>query len=169
MPSEKLTLGQAIDKIIEALNSLDEKSRSNAISAACTQLGIASPVAERKLSPPAPMHEIPTPGKAVQEAPKDIRTLREEKAPESAIEMACVVAFYLLHDAPQSERKDSVTIGDMNKYFIQGNYPLPKHIKDLLIHSKKAGYFEPAERGAYRLNAVGHNLVAHTLPRKKKI
>jgi len=170
MSSEKPTLGQAIDKIIEALQGLDEKSRANAISAACTQLGLESPAVEKKSPPTGPgvTPEVPPLEKTTFVAPKDIRTLREEKAPESAVEMACVVAYYLLHFAPQSERKESVAIGDMKKYFIQGNFPLLKYIKDLLVNAKKAGYFDPAERGAYRLNAVGHNLVAHTLPRKTK-
>lgn len=162
MSPEKLSLGQAIDQIIKALEGLDEKSRPTAISAACAHLGLENPVAEKSI-----LESFFTPGPAATQ-PRDIRSLKAEKDPESAIEMACVVAFYLLHNAPPSERKESVTIGDMNKYFIQANYPLPKQIKDLLVHAKKSGYFDSLGQGEYRLNAVGHNLVAHSLPRKKK-
>ena len=164
MPAEKLTLGQAIDKIIEALQGLDEKARATAISAACSQVGVESPVGERR-TPPAVPGATPDTTPAGK-PPKDIRTLKVEKAPASAIEMACVVAYYLLHYAP--ERKETVTTKDMSKYFVQGSFPLPKIIENLLVHGKEAGYFDSAERGAYRLNAVGHNLVAHTLPRKTK-
>jgi hypothetical protein len=167
MPPEKLSLGQAIDKIIEALQGLDEKSRQNAISAACAQLDL---VAEKKT--PAPPSGTPADAQLTkpqfQGVAKDIRTLKEEKNPESAMEMACVVAYYLLRVAPPAERKESVTIRDMNKYFVQGHYPLLKGIKDLLVNAKSAGYFDSVGHGAYRLNAVGHNLVAHTLPRTKK-
>ena len=167
MSSEKLSLGQAIDQIIKALEGLDVKSRLTAISAACNQLGLEvekkMPVASGGAPPDTQLGKPPIPVGA-----KDIRSLRNEKDPESAIEMACVVAYYLLHYAPESERKDSVTIGDMSKYFVQGGYPLPKRIKHLLVNAKKAGYFDTISHGAYRLNAVGHNLIAHSLPRKKK-
>jgi hypothetical protein len=164
MASEKLSFGQAIDKIIEALQGLDEKTRANAIAAACAQMGLESPVIEKKTPPSGSGSAPDTP--PAGKPPKDIRTLRVEKAPSSAIEMACIVAYYLLHNAP--ERKETVTVKDMSKYFVQGNFPLPKQIESLLVHGKEAGYFDSAERGAYRLNAVGHNLVAHTLPRKAK-
>ena len=167
MSPEKLSLGQAIDQIIKALEGLDEKSRLTAISAACTQLSLE---VEKKMPLPS-VGTTPDTQLAKPQIPvgaKDIRSLKNEKDPESAIEMACMVAYYLLHVAPESERKESVTIRDMNKYFVQGSYPLPKHIKYLLVNARKAGYFDSIGHGAYRLNAVGHNLVAHSLPRKKK-
>jgi hypothetical protein len=35
-----------------------------------------------------------------------------------------------------------------------------------LVHTKNAGYIDPAGRGLYRINPVGHNLIAHALPRQ---
>jgi hypothetical protein len=166
MAVEKLSLGQAIDAIIKALQGLDEKTRANAIAAACTQLGVESPAVERRTPPPP--GEAKGAGQGAPTVVKDIRQLTEEKKPESTVEMACLVAYYLMNIALPPEKKDIVTNGDMEKYFVQGNYPLRKHIKDLLGDAKSAGYFDSVGRGKYRLNPVGHNLVAHSLPRKTK-
>jgi hypothetical protein len=166
MSAEKKTLGQAIDEIVAALSSLDEKARPTAIAAACAHMGLDRPAVSTgaPLSPPL---SSPRPSSPPQR-PTDIRSLKEEKQPENAKEMACVVAYYLQQLAPDSERKDTVTTDDMAKYFKQAHFPLPKQIRQLLIDARHSGYFDPADRGTYRLNAVGYNLVAHALPRHMK-
>jgi len=97
-------------------------------------------------------------------AATDIRSLRIAKNPKSAREMACVVAFYLQELAPEGERKDSITAADLEKYFKQAQFKLPEKISQVLPDAKGSGYFDSASRGAYKLNAVGYNLVAHKLP-----
>jgi hypothetical protein len=94
----------------------------------------------------------------------DIRKLKEEKQPKSAIQMACLVAYYLSEHAPESEKKTTVKIEDLEKYFKQANYKLPQKISQLLVSAKGAGYFDSPGRGDYKLNAVGYNLVAHSMP-----
>jgi len=97
----------------------------------------------------------------------DIRTFKEQKVPTSASQMACVVAYYLQELAPDKERKDTVNIKDLEKYFKQAKFRLPKTIKQLLPDSRASGYFESAAgKGEYSLNAVGYNLVAHNLPKE---
>ena len=93
----------------------------------------------------------------------DIRSLRTAKNPKSDNEMAALVAYYLKHLAPPEERKESIATADIEKYFVQANYPLPKQPRLTLANAKNAGYFDPAERGFFKLNPVGHNLVAHGL------
>jgi hypothetical protein len=36
----------------------------------------------------------------------------------------------------------------------------------VLPDAKGSGYFDSAARGEYKLNAVGYNLIAHSLPAK---
>lgn len=167
MTDVKKTIGQAIDEIVAALSAIDEKSRSTAITAACAHLGIESGVPHD--SPNPHVHPVTTPGlqtaTAQPQRVTDIRSLKTEKDPENAKEMACLVAYYLQNHAPVSERKETVTVGDMLKYFKQAGFPLPKRLAQLLVSARHSGYFDLAERGAYRLNAVGHNLIAHGLPR----
>lgn len=167
MTSDKKTLGQAIDEIVAALSALDDKARPTAVAAACAHLGIdaslVSPSESAGVQPP-----ITPPPAATTHHQRDIRSLKDEIQPENAKEMACVVAYYMQQHAPTADRKDVVTADDMVKYFKQAHFPLPKRVAQLLVDARHSGYFDLAERGAYRLNAVGYNLVAHTLPRQGK-
>jgi hypothetical protein len=95
----------------------------------------------------------------------DIRSFKEAKQPGSAREMACVVAYYLEAVASPAERKQEITQVDLEKYFKQAGYPLPKKLGQVLIDAKAAGYFDATDRASYKLNAVGHNLVVHSMPR----
>ncbi len=172
MSDTKPTLGQAIDTIISALEGLDQEARNTAVAAACAHLNVKlSPQMQGQGSAAYPavqaeagVHHQPQQhhGKKV-----DIRSLKEEKNPDSAKQMACIVAYYLQELAPESERKKTVSAQDIEKYFKQANFKLPKIVAQVLVDAKKSGYFETAARGEYKLNAVGYNLVAHGLPAKK--
>jgi len=172
--STKQTLGSAIDDIVAALEALDEASRATAIRAACEHLGITAPVA----SSPAPSSGSGTApvmdaGSTASPAPvsqaiTDIRTFKEQKQPTSAAEMACVVAYYLDTLASAGERKQEVSSNDLEKYFKQAGYRLPKRMAQVLVDARASGYFDSAGHGKYKLNPVGHNLVVHSLPKTKK-
>lgn len=172
MPEKKLTLGQAIDQIIGALESLDEDARQTAINAACQHIGLISSSAA--ITPPentASMTSVSptqTPATPASHSAQqlDIRSLKEQKSPASASQMACVVAYYLQELAPENERKETVNAKDLQKYFKQAKFRLPRTIQQLLPDSRAAGYFDSATgKGEYALNAVGYNLVAHNLPK----
>lgn len=172
MSDAKLTLGQAIDQIIAALEALEDGARSTAITAACAHLNL-------KVSPETQGHgaaayqttqaEVATTRHAdVHHGKKvDIRSLKEEKSPDTAKQMACIVAYYLQELAPEGERKNTISAQDIEKYFKQANFKLPKLVAQVLVDAKRSGYFETAARGEYKLNAVGYNLVVHGLPAKK--
>ena len=170
MSGQKLTLGQAIDKIIEALETLNPSERETAINAACTHLEVKIVGGQKAslfdtTSDPQPPNN-PAAGGIKQ---MDIRTLKEQKSPKTAAQMACLVAYYLQEFAPSTERKETVSAGDLTKYFKQASFPLPARITQLLPDCRAAGYFDSATgKGEYSLNAVGYNLVAHTLPMRAK-
>jgi hypothetical protein len=168
-PSKAKTLGQAIDAIVAALEALPTEARGNALRAAAEHVGIVPP---RNAEPRDRLGDL----SGLQdeedtrnaEAPVDIRSLKTAKQPASAYEMACLVAHYLDSLAPVAERQKSIKTADLEKYFKQAGYPLPKRIEQVLIDAKAAGYFDSAGTGSYKLNPVGYNLVVHTLPRKTK-
>ena len=165
---QKKTLGQAIDAIVDALASLDETARATAISAACDHLAIPRPLAvgSTRQDVTVPMEDARAVGtSAAPAAASDIRSLKDQKRPKTAKEMACVVAYYLESVALPAERKKDVSSDDMQKYFKQAGFPLPKRPQQLLVDARASGYFDSPGHGKYRLNPVGHNLVAHTLPR----
>ncbi|MGB7991646.1 MAG: hypothetical protein WCF44_19760 [Candidatus Methylophosphatis roskildensis] len=171
MSSETLTLGKAIDLLISALEPLDEVSRATALLAVSRQLNISAGISS------AGAHHAPAdiPAEAAPSAQPfqppmqrmDIRTLKEQKQPNSAKQMACVVAYYLKELAVPEERKDTVSTPDLERYFKQAGYKLSSRMAQVLVDAKSSGYFESTGRGEYKLNAVGHNLVAHNLPSEK--
>lgn len=164
------SLGQAIDEIVQALEAIEEKSRLTAVRAAADHIGLDLGGWSRAAvtTPPPGTAADPSLGMsnpASSGAPRDIRSLKEQKQPSNSFEMSCLVAYYLESLAPQAERKAEIATADLEKYFRQAEYPLPKKIGQVLIDAKAAGYFDSAARGTYKLNAVGHNLVVHKLPR----
>jgi len=176
MAETKMSLGQAIDHIINALDGLDENARITAVSAACKHLKIHFALSDKENGSGADSgeQENQSGGAAAAEAATkhagrqiDIRSLKEEKNPDSAKQMACLVAYYLQEKAPKDERKQSISTDDIEKYFKQANFKLPKKVDQILKDAKRSGYFESKARGEYKLNAVGYNLVAHGLPVKK--
>src|SRR5436190_1985117 len=64
-----------------------------------------------------------------------------------------------------SERQAFITQDDIQKYFVQGQYPMPGSKSQALVNAKNAGYLDAIEPGKYRLNSVGYNLVAHKMPK----
>jgi hypothetical protein len=159
---------RAIQQIIAALSDLDAEARARVISYVFQRLGISSSAA---LSGPAggttPQLALeptqPVLGAARRQV--DIRTLGAEKSPRSANERVALVGYYLSELAPGDERKAEISTADITKYFKQAGFPLPKVARMTLVNAKNAGYLdEGGARGTYRLNPVGHNLVAHTLP-----
>ena len=152
----------AITAIVRALEPLDEEARARVLDYSLRRLGLARPF--------TPVGDTGSSGGAIQSAASgpttihDIRTLREEKQPKSANEMAALVGYYLVHLAPEADRKAEINAADVTKYFHDANYPIPGNASMTLVHARNAGYFDAGDRGSYRLNPVGHNLVAHRLP-----
>ena len=94
-----------------------------------------------------------------------IRDLKEEKQPESSNQMAALVAYYLSEVLLNAERKESITTAELERYFKQAGFKLPKQLSMNLPNATAAGYFDALGSGVYKLNPVGYNLVAHGLPR----
>jgi hypothetical protein len=159
---------QAMQQVIKALESLDTDARTRVLTYVFQRLGLSlaatNPIPpQTETPPPAPVggSAIPAPaGTAVA----DIRSLKEAKQPKSDNQMAALVAYYLKEVAPASDRRDTISQEDIEKYFKQAGFPLPNRPGMTLVNCKHAGYFDSAGVGLYRLNPVGHNLVAHGMP-----
>ena len=167
----KPSFGQALDAIIETLKAFDANQQQTLIATVCDLLRIR-PRNEPKSDGAVPVLTTVSIAPGTTETRRgrstdettDIRTLKEQKRPKSAAQMAAVVAYYLKEIAPDGERQDTIKTEDLETYFKQARFELPKKLEQLLADSKRAGYFEQVTRGEYRLTRVGHNLVAHRLP-----
>jgi hypothetical protein len=81
------------------------------------------------------------------------------------MQFAATVAYYFAFEAPLGERKDSITADDLQDACRQvGRHRLKRPIKTL-HNAHASGLLDKAgERGAFKINTVGENLVAVTLP-----
>lgn len=148
--------------ILGALEGLEGESIQRVLDYVLGRLSLSRPTRTSSLSAPvaAPLQAD---GSKVRQA--SIRDLKEEKQPESLNQMAALIAYYLSELAPESERKDEINATDLEKYFKQASFKLPKSIQQTLPNASAAGYFDGTGGGRYRLNPVGYNLVVHGLPR----
>jgi hypothetical protein len=159
---------QAIATLLTALEPLGNEARANVLLYVFKRLGIDMPASNVRNTALAT-----TEGAAALHASFemeavgviDIRSFREEKQPKTASEMVAIAAYYLAHLAPPDERRDYIVADDIRKYFLQAVFPLPSAPPHMtLVNAKNAGYLDARERGQYRLNPVGYNLVTNKLP-----
>lgn len=156
----------AIKSVLEALTPLSEKARASVLDYVVKRLDMSMPAArqtnaERQLGAGAPA----APDSGASRTPVHIKQLKDQKKPRSANEMAALIAYYLYSVAPDAERKKTVNQKDMETYFKIAGFPLPNQIRVTLPNAKAAGYFDAIGDGEYKLNAVGYNLVVHSMPR----
>ena len=160
---------RAIQQVIAALSDIDSEARARVINYVFQRLGISTPavLVEAGASGAAPAHGMEAAASLARPGRRqvDIRTFGQEKSPRSVNERVAVVGYYLSELAPADERKSEISAADITKYFKQAGFPLPGAARMTLVNAKNAGYLDAgADRGTYKLNPVGHNLVAHTLP-----
>jgi hypothetical protein len=153
----------AIQTILGALTNLEVEERQRVIDYVFQRLGLAVAPAAANQAPLASISAL-TATPVVNFSVNDIRSLKEQKRPRSANEMSALVAYYLAELAPPDVRKSEIGTEDITTYFKQAGYPLPSVLRNTLVNAKAAGYFDSASHGLYKLNPVGHNLVAHSLP-----
>jgi hypothetical protein len=157
----------AIGRILEVLEGLDGESIQRVLDYVFGRLSIGTSAHLKSVAtvnPPTSSSVEPSHTRKIT-----VRDLKEEKQPESSNQMAALVAYYLSELADESERKEAVNTADLEKYFKQAGFKLPRLLPQTLLNATAAGYFDSAGSGLYKLNAVGYNLVAHGLPRSHAV
>lgn len=161
---------EAIKSVLSALSPLSDKARISVMDYVSKRLNLPT-AGTSSISPlPPPAEQLSTADKpaGVHQPEIHILELKEQKSPRSANEMAALVAYYLGNIAPQDERKSTVNQKDIETYFKIGKFPLPSRVDMTLVNAKTSGYFDSLSDGEYKLNAVGYNLVEHSMPRASK-
>jgi hypothetical protein len=156
---------EAIKNVLAALTPLSPKARGSVLEYAMKRLDITPPSALSRNEEGGGDSAADSGAGSGGAGSVHIKDLKQAKKPRSANEMAALAAYYLANLAPEQERKKTVNQHDMETQFKIADYPLPKEIRVLLPNARAAGYFDAAGSGEYKLNAVGHNLVAHSMPR----
>jgi hypothetical protein len=160
---------KAISILLATLKPLDENARVHVLEFVLKRLGISltpepSVSAHRPGDPdfhPTP----PNPSAPAADGAPDMRAFAAEKNPKTINEKVAVIGYYLAHLASVPERRDYLISDDIERYFIQADFHLPAAPASVsLANAKNAGYLSVLDRGRFKLNAVGYNLVAHQLP-----
>jgi hypothetical protein len=101
-----------------------------------------------------------------QQAPRttDIKSFVAAKNPRSDMQFAAVVAYYYRFEAPPDESLESVSPEVLQNAARLANRHRLSRPRQTLLNAKAQGYLDLVERGQYRINSVGENLVAMTLP-----
>lgn len=159
----------AIKSVLEALNPLSPKARVSVLEYVIKRLDLEMPDITQRLGGGGAGRGDATAGQGDAglggKTTVHIKELKEQKKPRSANEMAALVAYYLSNVVPVADRKKTINQQDIETYFKIALFPLPNQIRTTLTNAKAAGYFDAAGEGEYKLNAVGHNLVVHSMPR----
>src|SRR5437879_3182465 len=154
-----------------ALRPLDAEKRQRVLESVYALLGMESSKGRDKAHSSEPSFRLSEPGlpKAVPAVgpvtPRDIRSFFSAKSPSSDVEAAAVAAYYYKYVAPESDRHDTVDSQLLLDAFRLARRPLPRRSIYTLQNARNAGYLDSVGDGQYRLNAVGYNLVEHSLGR----
>lgn len=154
----------AIGVVLRALDGLDGESIQRVLDYVFSRLSIATPTRLKSVTASAAVNQGPAYVAEPRVRRPSIRDLKEEKRPESANQMAALVAYYLSEQA-EDDHKEAISTTDLERYFKQAGFKLPKTLSQTLSNAAAAGYLDSVGNGTFKLNAVGYNLVVHGLPR----
>jgi hypothetical protein len=158
----------ALRHIVDTLKPFDPKDQERIIRWAREKLGLMA-VQDRTAAqaPTVPLARHDT-ARVAKEAgrPKDIKAFIDTKNPQSDAQFAAAVAYYYQFEAPDSERKLDIVKDDLQEATRKVGRTRLKRPGQTLVNAHHLGYFDKADRGHYRLNTVGENLVAMTLPQQ---
>ncbi|MGA7726268.1 MAG: hypothetical protein WCA95_13410 [Opitutaceae bacterium] len=156
----------AAKMIVVALKGLQKTQQERAIRYASETLGL-SPVQPVPTHIPAHIVEQPSGGHPPDHSAKravDIKQFSESKAPKSDNQFAAVVAYYYRFEAPVEQRRDSIddaVLRDAARLVVR-----KRPSRMTLNNAKNRGYLDAIGGGSFRINTVGENLVAVTLPNR---
>ena len=160
----KTTHFDAAKIIVETLQGLDKTSQALAMRFAAETLGLQSVT-----QPPAPpvipaSTSASSSGIAGTSHSMDIKQFTAAKAPKSDQQFAAVVAYFYRFEAPEAQRKETVDADSLLQAARLAGRKRPGNPGLTLNNAKNAGFLDSATTGKFRINSVGENLVAMTLP-----
>lgn len=155
----------AAKEIVAALRELSKEHQSLAFKFAMETLGLAVPPTHAvSVSSTPPPHREQQLGAAGLSQASDIKSFTATKSPKTDQQFAAVVAYFYQFMAPADARKEAVDAVTMKEAARQAGRAQVSNWTMTLNNAKNAGYLDPAGAGKFKLNAVGENLVAITLP-----
>ena len=84
-------------------------------------------------------------------AASDIKSFVESKNPKNDTQLAATVAYYYRFLAPETERKESITSGDLLEACRKADRTRPARAAQTMVNAFSAGLFDKAGHGSYNL------------------
>jgi hypothetical protein len=163
---------EAVRGLVEILQAFETKDQERILRWACEKLGLtASPagVSVQEVASAARTGDQSTANTSTTGKPTDIKTFVDFKKPQSDSQFVATVAYYYRFEAPEPQRKPSLSSADLQDACRQTDRERIKHPAQTLVNSYTQGYMDKGpERGTYVINTVGENLVAMALPGETK-
>jgi hypothetical protein len=156
---------EAVRAVVDALRAFPADDQRRILRWAQEKLGLpGSSVVPTQVATATPTEEGGA-TTATSLRSRDIRTFLQEKRPSSDNEFAAAVAYYFAFEAPDAEKKSEIKASDLQHAArLSGRQRLKRPIVTLHNASKR-GYLDKGRgRGSFRINTVGENLVAMTMP-----
>lgn len=159
----------AAKEISELLNGMEKERQQRVLRWVAESLEIALHTkphgAHEQVSPQPPAGLADgSAAAAVHGSTVDIKSFIESKKPKSDTQFAAATAYYYRFEAAADERKESITAEILqNAARLASRSRFAKPLMTL-NNAKNQGYLDASERGAFKINNVGENLVAMTLP-----
>ncbi len=161
----------AAKAVVDQLTGMDKDRQERVMRWVAESLGIAAGVpgepdrqridrsqSERTMQP------LPAEAPVRHSASMDIKSFVDTKRPKSDVQFATVVAYYYRFETSQETRRDSIDAAALQEAARLAGRRRPPRARTTLNNAKNLGYLDSAERGQFRINSVGENLVAMTLP-----
>ena len=157
---------EAVRTLVTTLEPFDPKERERIIRWAREKLGMVGASAGTVVTELAGALS-PSAGASASSpasASRDIRSFVAQKQPKSDLHFAATIAYYYQFEAAPHERKDAISKEDFVEACRKVDRKRPAALSQVLVNAYHAGLFDRGDRGVYRLNSVGENLVAMVLP-----
>lgn len=146
--------------IVETLKKLERPQQERAIRFASETLGLKS---SQQVEPrPAATSHGATPPLPLTGHATDIKQFTALKSPKSDQQFAAVAAYFYQFEAQPSERRETINAEVLANAARLVNRKRPT--RHALNNAKNSGYFDSVGAGEFKINTVGENLVAITLP-----
>ena len=171
MSKANIDVFEAARNVADILKSVNVDDRKLVVRWVMEKLG--DPVSKVSLTTNAPPQSaqkdialsiIPAQG-ALSRAPvNNIKAFLNSKKPKNDVQLAATVAYYYAFEVPADKKKHSIGKSELMEAVRKYGRKRPNNPQQVLLNAKNLGYLDSSERGQFKINSVGENLVAMTLP-----
>lgn len=157
----------AAKNIVDQLSAFDKEQQRRILRWVSESLALDTglPALPSQRAVPPALSDVSTAAETADlRRPIDLKTFVERKSPKSDVQFAAVVAYYYQFEAPGGARQEAIDASILKEAARLAGRRRPPSAINTLHNAKQLGYLDSSDRGRFRLNSIGENLVAMTLP-----